>query len=327
MSTNPSYVVVIPAYNEQSSIIDCLDHIYKASMETDNYRLKKIIICINGCTDDTELLIRGWSRLPIAIIRSKPGYVNAINKLFSFTRTNYPNDILIKTDADSQIAPNSLKILFNQLELHEDLLVVGAHPVPLKSTRKNPYRRLLSSIMSVRSRNPEAEVTITDTTKFHHYAAIDPIPELKGREEKMKIYFHGRTWCARRSKILPLLPSSVIGDDIYLAGWLIKNYGLRAMRLDYRAKVYYRPNDSLIRHWKVYRRIYEDRNIVFNIRGFEAHTEACPLKLDWGYIFTSCPFKEILYFIAYSALVNFEKVTYMLFKYNPAYWKYEKKET
>ena len=142
----------------------------------------------------------------------------------------------------------------------------------------------------------------------------------------MKVYFHGRLWCARSSDSLPLLPDGVIGDDVYLPGWLTERYGFDAMRLDYRARVYFHPNDSLIRHWKVYRRIHEDRKLVYSIDAFKPYVDACPLKLDWTYIVKACPFQEVLYFILYAILVRIEKFTYRFSRYNVSYWQYNKRE-
>jgi len=321
-----SYIVIIPAYNEESTILDCLDHVLKASLSTEGYTLDKIVVCINGCSDDTEKLARSWTGAPIEVIRSRAGYINAMNRLFYYAKKHYPDRIMVKTDADGQVDSDAFSILFTQLEQHPDIIVAGGHPVPLKSKSKNPYRRMMSKLLSVRSRTPEAEVTITDTTQFHPYATSDPIPELHGREGKLKVYFHGRLWCARSSLSIPLLPHGVIGDDVYLPGWLIQHYGPASMRLDYRAKVRFHPNDSLTRHWKVYRRIFEDRNLVYAIDGFKSYADACPLKLDWEYIFKTSPLHETVYFLLYAALVRFEKLSYKFSAYDAAYWQYSKKE-
>jgi glycosyltransferase involved in cell wall biosynthesis len=321
------YVVVIPAYNEQSSIVHCLDSIYAASQTMTDHALKKIVVCINGCTDNTETLARNWNKANVSIIYSKPGYVHAINTLFSFAKQNYPELLMVKTDADGYIAKNSLKILFEQLETHSELTIAGGMPIPVQTAGSNPYRRLMSKVFSVRSRSPKAEIAVNDVSDYHHYTAVDPIAGFGKREEKLKIYFHGRLWCARTASILPLLPECVIGDDVYLPGWLIKTHGKKSMRLDYRAEVYYHPNDSLQRHWKVYRRIHEDREIVYGISGFEEYAQACPLKLDWKYIVRSCPPNEILYFLLYHGIVTIENLSYRWVRYNPSHWQYDRKES
>lgn len=321
------YIVIIPAYNEESTIVDCLDHVLEASRRTPGFSLEKIIVCVNGCTDKTEELARNWNKGPIKVIESAPGYIKAVNRLMRYAKKHYPDKLMIKTDADGMVDPNAFSILFDQLAKHQNLIIVGGHPMPVKSSSKNPYRQLMSRILSVRSRTPEAEITTTDTAKFHPYAAIDPIPELNGRETKLKIYFHGRLWVARTPRSIPTLPSEVIGDDVYLPGWLLENHGPSSMRLDYRAKVSFYPNDSLVRHWKVYRRIYEDRNIVYSLKGFGEYARACPLKLDWSYILRTSPPNEKLYFILYTLIVSVEKLSYRFSAYNSSYWQYNKKET
>ncbi len=321
-----NYIVIIPAYNEESTILDCLDHVVHASRATNGYSLEKIIVCINGCTDETKKLVKSWTGAPLDVIESPAGYVNAMNRLFRYAKKYHPDSIMIKTDADGKVDSSAFSQLFTQLELHSDLIVIGGHPTPLPSGSKNPYRRLMSNLLSVRSRTPEAEITVADTTKFHPYASTDPIHILKGREKKLKVYFHGRLWCARTAQSIPLLPQGVIGDDVYLPGWLLNHYGPRSMRVDYRAHVRFHPNDSLVRHWKVYRRIHEDRKLVYTIKGFEEYAEACPLKLDWKYILKTCPIHEIIYFMLYAVLVYIEKLTYRLSPYRAVYWQYRKKE-
>ncbi|MEO5949477.1 MAG: glycosyltransferase family 2 protein [Candidatus Saccharimonas sp.] len=323
---NNRYIVIIPAYNEESTILECLDHVLQSSHSTPLYTLDKIVVCVNGCTDDTEKLAKSWHGAPIDVIKSRPGYIHAVNRLFSYARKHYPSHIMVKTDADCQVDPKAFSVLFTQLERHPEIIVAGGHPLPIPSSNRNPYRRMMSELMSVRSRTPEAEVTVADTTPYHPYAIDDPIPELNGREEKLKVYFHGRLWCARTAISIPLLPPGVIGDDIFLPAWLFQRYGQSSMRLDYRANVWFHPNDSLTRHWRVYRRIFEDRNIVYTMDGFESYASACPLKLDWGYILTTCPLRESIYFMCYALLVRFEKFSYKFSAYNASYWQYSKKE-
>lgn len=321
------YIVVIPAYNEEGTIVECLNHISDATKLVKNYQLKKIVICINGCTDRTESLVRSWSNQPIEIIHSEPGYLNAMNKLNDHVRAKYPNLIMIKTDADGAVAKDSFKILFNQLEKHEELIVAGGFPTPLNTLSKNPYTKIMSKILSIRSRVPESEITVRESSDYHQYADIDPIDMLKGREKKLKIYFHGRLWCIRSTAHLPDLPNHVIGEDVFLPGWILKNYGKKSMRLDYRAKVYFHPNHSLRRHWMVYRRVFEDRKIVYSIPGLQEYAYMCPLKLDWSYILFNCKLNDILQFIIYRLIVRVENISFKMIKYNEKFWQYESKET
>ncbi len=321
------YIVIIPAYNEESTIIDCLVHVMAADKAAKGYILDEIVVCVNGCTDATEKLVRNWQGGPIKVIKSRPGYINAMNRLFRYAKQWHPTSVMIKTDADGKVETNAFSVLFTQLERHPDIIVAGGHPTPITSGHRSPYRRFMSRLLSVRSRTPEAEVTVTDTSTFHQYAAADPIPELRGREDKLKVYFHGRLWCARSSQAIPFLPQGVIGDDVYLPGWLLQHHGPRSMRLDYRAKVRFHPNDSLARHWKVYRRIYEDRKLVYSTPEFKEYVEACPLRLDWKYILRTCPMSEVGYFILYATLVRIEKLSYKYSTYDSLYWQYGTKET
>ncbi len=326
-ANNKSYTVIIPAYNEESTIIACLDRIFDAAKAAVGYKLSEVVVCINGCTDNTETVVKQWSKLPVKIIHSEPGYIPAMNTLFEYTRKNHPDSLFIKTDADGQVDANSFTVLFDQLARHDELVIVGGHPIPLKTASKNPYRILLAKTLSIRSRSPQTEITVENTARYHPYSTSDPISELDGREDKMKVYFHGRLWCARSISILPNLPPSVIGDDVFLPGWLLREFGPKSLRLHYGAKVYFHPNYSLRRHWKVYRRIFEDRKIVYSLPGFESYALACPLRLDWSYIFTHCKPHEIPYFLLYATIVWVEKISYVRTRYSLTYWQYESKES
>ncbi len=319
------YIIAIPAYNEEGSIEACLNSIYQANKRV-NKNLLEIVVCVNGCTDKTEYIVRNWNKLPVKILRSKPNYVSAMNKLFSYAQKNYPQAVFIKVDADSTLHLDAVYYLFQQLIKHNKLIVVGGHPVPKFPSGYNNYNKLMAKILSIRSVVPEAEVSVLDTVDYHQYANIDPIIELNNREDKMKIYFHGRFWCIRRSALLSMLPPYVIGDDVFLASYIFNRYGTKSIRLDYRAKINYIPNSSLKRHWKVYRRIYEDLSIVLNIRGLRSYKEACRVKLDWKYIFTKCSLEHCILFILYYIISFIEKITFKYTTYNPNLWEYHKKE-
>lgn len=93
------YIVIMPAYNEEASIHSALENLAATDRSTPR-TLRRIIICVNGCTDDTEGAIAKSSKalkLPITVISSSPGYTNAINRLLGHARRYYPHHILVKT--------------------------------------------------------------------------------------------------------------------------------------------------------------------------------------------------------------------------------------
>jgi glycosyltransferase involved in cell wall biosynthesis len=325
MKTINSYVVAIPAYNEEATILQTLNSVYTASLNT-TAKLDRIIVCVNGCTDKTEKLVRAWDKAPLDVIESKPGLVNAMNRLIRHARKHYANSAFIKVDGDANIDADAFKYIFAQLDKHPNLMVSGGHPYPVINQSLPAWRRFVSKVTSVRGRVPLAEVAVNDVTKYHQYTDSDPLPGIGERENRLKIYFHGRLWCMRTSSIVPLLPKDVIGEDVFLPGWVFQNFGTASVRIDYRAKTYFHPNDSLTRHWKVYRRIFEDRHRVYTNFGFDDYAANCPLKLDWKYILTRGPKREIIYFVCYTLLSNIERYTFQKVAYRDSYWQYKEKE-
>ena len=164
MGALSSFVVVVPAYNEESTIIDALDSIVAASKET-SVKLEQIIVCVNGCTDATESLVQAWKGGPLTVIRSKRGMVPAMNRLISYARKFYGKAALIKTDGDTTVSPKAFYYLFEQLRLHPELMVAGGHPMPI-TTGLSPLRRITARVTSIRSHYPLAEVAVKDAAIY-----------------------------------------------------------------------------------------------------------------------------------------------------------------
>jgi glycosyltransferase involved in cell wall biosynthesis len=323
--TSSSYIVLIPAYNEASSILRALDAIHEADKYTEK-TLAKIIICVNGCTDGTTDLARGWKKAPVTILETPAGYARAVNRLIAHARRYYPDHIVVKTDADSQIEKHALSRLFSQFEKHDELVVAGGHPIPTRPTTRSPYRQLLSRILSIRSLYPLSERAIANVERFHQYADDDPQPNIGAGEKRTKIYFHGRLWSVRAASFLRTLDADAIGDDAFLSDWTLYTYGEKSIRVMYDANVIFIPNYSLRRHWKVYRRVTEDCQRVGSIPELTQLQELCALELDWGYILTSVKKRHVPLFVAYALIKWFENFSYAHIKYKDTYWQYREKE-
>ena len=319
------YIIILPAYNEQNSISQALDAISAADSQT-HAKLAKVIVCINGCTDKTEEIVKSHTRLPILIIRSTPGYLPAMNKLLRYARKHYPDHTLVKTDADSTIDPRSLSVMFEQLDRHPEIMLVGSHPLPRSSKDIPWYQKLSGRMLSIRNRYPLSEMAVHDVTAFHTYTDTDPQPGIGQDEKHTKIYFHGRLWCAVTSKSIPLLHNKVIGDDVYIGQLLHKDHGYKSVRIAYGANCYFRPYCSIARHWKVYKRIHEDKERVRSLPGFEYLYELERTKLNWRYILTGVPLYDVPLFFVYSWLRAIEEYSYGRTAYKKSYWQYAEKE-
>lgn len=325
-TTLRSYTVIMPAYNEESSIKAALDSIYEADKHTP-HTLTAIIVCVNGCTDATEEIVRNWDKLPVVVLRSTPGYLPAMNKLLAYARKNHGSSPMLKLDADSIVEPHCIQRLLSELDAHPQLKLAGGHPLPSPLSGHPLHQRLLGRILSLRSIYPLAERAVHDVGEYHPYALTDPQPGIGNIETKLKIYFHGRVWCVRQPSMIPLLHSSVLGDDVFLNDWLYTKYGPTALRVIYDANVYFMPNYSLIRHWKVYKRIYEDKERVRILPSYEILHQMRKTHLGWSYIMTQVPYYDAILFGIYGIIRYIEEKSFAHTVYKLSYWQYKEKET
>lgn len=319
------YIVIIPAYNEETTIKDALASIAFADKHT-RASLEAVIVCLNGCTDRTKEMVDAWNGLPLVVIESPLGYLSAMNTLFRYARKHYPNIPMLKSDADSTLDAFAIDHLLSELEKHPSLILAGGHPLPHAPSGWSPYRKLKSRFLSIRPLYPLSEVAVNDVHAYHPFATIDPQPNIGRKEARLKIYFHGRLWCVRSALDIPLLDGSVLGDDVFLCDWLYVKHGPESLRVIYAANAYFRPHFSIIRHWKVYKRIYEDKQRVRTIPSLEDMHFVRKTKLDWSYINTEVPLYDRILFYFYGALRAVEEYSFSHTVYKASYWLYEDKE-
>lgn len=86
----------IPAFNESQTIIMLLDSISRQIQ--DNYIIQKIIIFLDGTTDDTRKKLRSYHSLPIDVLtsNSRKGKAFGLNKIIQ----HCSSDILVLFDGD-----------------------------------------------------------------------------------------------------------------------------------------------------------------------------------------------------------------------------------
>lgn len=322
------YYIIIPAYNEEKTIGKCFDSILGVvSKAKPKFCLEQTFVCINGCTDETERVVKKYQQsypnLKIKILHSPKGMVRALCKIID----SIPSSLLpiIKLDADTVVDPKSFQILLKELEKHTELQIVGGQPVAFSYQGKNLYKKFLANVLDVRSRHPMSQVAAHDVTKFHRVAENDPQSTIPPSYEKQsRIYFHGRFYVLRNKHIWRVPPDR-IGDDTYLALDIYKHFGPDSIRIRYDALCYYYPSTSIISHWKAYKRIFCDTYTLFRLPEFRDMKDFISLeqvKLDWGYI-NKLPIKLRFYFFCYSAIKGIENI---LFKISPKYtedlWAY-----
>ena len=97
---NPAVSIVIPAYNEEHSIYDCLDAISK--LQTN--KTFEVILVNNGSTDGTaNIASRFLNSLPLQII-DEPQKGRGAARSTGFAKAN--GTYIFSTDADAMVPPN-----------------------------------------------------------------------------------------------------------------------------------------------------------------------------------------------------------------------------
>ena len=127
--------IIIPAYNVQDFIIDCIESLLLVNLE------KEIIVIDDGSTDDTFSILRGYKNKHSCIkifSQKNQGSSSARNKGVSLAKGKF----LAFIDSDDYINPNNFKLLVNNA--HDDDLDVmyGSgyrnKKGKMKNLRKNP---------------------------------------------------------------------------------------------------------------------------------------------------------------------------------------------
>ena len=117
---NPLISVIVPAYNAEQYIRDCLDSIINQTYQNLE------IICINdGSQDNTAEILNEYDKADsrfIVIHRQNKGLVSARKEGVKIARGEY----ICYVDADDWIDPEMYMIMYNEgMELDVDIVAVG----------------------------------------------------------------------------------------------------------------------------------------------------------------------------------------------------------
>lgn len=127
-SSHPTVSVAIPAHNEQANIANLLESI---ADQKGNFRLERIFVTLDGCTDDTELIVKDFQM-------RYPGLVQLVNdgkRLGKAARMNEmykknESDFLATFDADVILGTSyEIERMINVMRMHDDARVVAGHIV------------------------------------------------------------------------------------------------------------------------------------------------------------------------------------------------------
>lgn len=305
----PKIYYCIAAHNEENNILRCIN-----SLQQQTFKEKvETIICLNGCTDNTEHKIlrnkQKYHNLNIKIIHSKKGKINAQNKIIqTITYKQVPCCFI---DADVELHKDSVRILYEELSRNKQLIVVGGWPLPKKPKNLSLLQNMLYNILHVRAFYPKAEISTYDVNQYKQYVEKYPQPHISSDfEKRSKIFFHGRIFMMKNKSYYEVPSGNNYADDTYLPNMIHTKYGPGTIRIRYDAIVKYDPYISIKNHFHTYRRVYLDLYYIDKTCPKFVHSRHYEkTKLDWGYI-RSQGIIVTTQFSIYKLIIIIEKTCY-----------------
>lgn len=316
--------VGIAIYNESARIIRCLNQLRQALAPFEAH----LYLCFNGCTDDSREKTEQWLREnPFAVyhlLQSEKGKTIAQRAIIvHIQRDGHGGDPVVFLDADVWPEQDCFLTLYEQLFRIDCLLAVGALTIP-----ECIHHSIAFHVLNIRNLYPLSEVSIYDVSDYKWYTDEYPQKGLDPTwERRNKIYFHGRCFMLKRAELFLLPADTRISDDTYLPNMLHLKYGPGVIRNIFSARVYYKPYESLIQHWRTYWRIYNDKKYLdatYPQFHFIRQNECTILDLEY---IKTLPQRVQVCFGLYWIITRIEQLSYRLLPEVDArkIWKYERK--
>jgi glycosyltransferase involved in cell wall biosynthesis len=206
MSTEPSYLAVVPAYNESSTILGVIDAIRERAPRFD------ILVVDDGSTDDTAAM----ASLADARVLKLPfnlGIGGAVQAGFVFAR-DHGYDYVAQVDGDGQHEPDELERLVEAMDGSPKVdMVCGSrfltqdyrYPAPIsRRTGIHVFAALLSRIVDGRVTDPTSGFRLYNRRAIdlfardypHDYPEVEAIlmihhHRLRMREVPVRMYSRG----------------------------------------------------------------------------------------------------------------------------------------
>ena len=324
----PDVYLGIAAYNEGIHIRRCLDSL---AQQTNDLR-PETIICLNGCTDDSEAKVlqaqSELGELRIRVVHSAKGLVHAQRTIIASIADRRKPVLFV--DGDVELDRNCVQILHNELHQIPSLMVVGAWPVPKAPVGVSVWEKWLYRILHCRAIYPESEVSAHDVSEFKRYVDQYPQPAVTQEfEKRSKIFFHGRAFMLRDISVFELREDANLIDDTYLPNLLHTEYGPGVIRTRFDARVWYEPYLSLRQHFRSYRRFFLQKAYIdSHCPEWQVSRAMEKCALDWNFIARQGPVVASQ-FTAYSVLRACEELAFRILpRKDPAkHWQYAHKPT
>ncbi len=133
--SKPLFSIVIPAYNEEKTIADCLKSVTNQTFPKNNY---EVIVINNNSTDKTKTIAQ---KFPVRIVdEKKKGYVWAITRGAKEAK----GKILAYTDADTRVNKDWLK-QYAKVFADPQVLIAGGRAI---FEPKFPYMKIIEPLLN-----------------------------------------------------------------------------------------------------------------------------------------------------------------------------------
>ena len=313
----------IAAYNEENNLYKTLSRLESSLLQIKGLS-PYILICINGCTDNTKEVAKNYIRnsvFPIEIIESQRGKLKAHKKIVERAGKGY----ILFIDADVLVSADTLKKLILEMDKRPSIQVASAYPYTKLPKKANLYQRMIYPLLNLKRIYLEVEIAKEDVSIYHPFA-------LNSYEMKSRVYFHGRCFIIRSKEVyhFPNTKSGIRGDDTFLSFYILKNYAPGSIRVLFDAYVYSNPTLSIRAYLKEWFRIRKDVELIYeNYKSFKPLKKITSMKLNWKFILRDLPLIFKIYAIFYYFLKKFEVVMYIIKRKNiliDEIWQYENKK-
>lgn len=132
MNKKPTVTIGIPAHNEESNIASMLDSVI--SQEKESFVLERVIVALDGCTDNTESVVREFAKkypvIELIADGKRMGKKERLNQIYAANKS----DFIFTLDADIILANSFvLEEMVGVFLNDDDACLVAAHQVPVTS--------------------------------------------------------------------------------------------------------------------------------------------------------------------------------------------------
>ncbi len=265
-------IVGLPVRNEEKSLYSCLKSVRKAVAFANEPDIR-LVVCLNGCTDSSELVARKFGEeypdIRYSIIKSEEGLVNAQRAIVQ----TFLADMYVFPDADNIIDEASIKLLLGALRNDARLRVVYAKTMPLTIPNKHSLFYKIGLLYD--SRAPltkrfyfHGRLFATREWKFPSTEEILSRSRKTGSNDFLLKYTRGNTL--------------LFADDVWMSAYFINRYGTESVRQIPQAICYSWPVSSLKDWLNVYRRLNIEKEKLFRWFPEYLSLKTCLIRhTDW----------------------------------------------